>query len=61
MATAAVTFSQVTPAQRKTLIAAALGWMLDAFDVMLYALVIAYVMNDLGMSKATAGLRNARR
>jgi MFS family permease len=56
MATAAVTFSQITPAQRKTLIAAALGWMLDAFDVMLYALVIAYVMDDLGMSKATAGL-----
>ena len=56
MATAAVTFSQVTPAQRKTLIAAALGWMLDAFDVMLYALVIAYVMDDLGMSKAIAGL-----
>lgn len=58
MATATVTFSQVTPAQRKTLIAAALGWMLDAFDVMLYALVIAYVMGDLGMSKATAGLLN---
>jgi len=49
-------FSQTTPAQRRTLIAAALGWMLDAFDAMLYALVLAHVMGDLGMSKATAGL-----
>jgi len=48
----------VGPAQRKTLIAAALGWMLDGFDVMLYALVLAHVMRDLGMSKATAGLLN---
>jgi len=37
------------------LIAAALGWMLDAFDAMLYALVLAYVIRDLGMSKSTAG------
>ncbi len=29
--------------------------MLDAFDAMLYALVLAYVMRDLGMSKATSG------
>jgi len=51
----AVSFSQVTPAQRRTLLAAALGWMLDAFDAMLYALVLAHVMLDLGMSKATSG------
>ena len=49
------TFSQITSTQRRTLIAAALGWMLDAFDVMLYALVLAHIMRDLGMSKATAG------
>jgi MFS family permease len=30
--------------------------MLDAFDAMLYALVLTYVMRDLGMSKATSGL-----
>jgi MFS family permease len=46
---------QASPAQRRTLLAAALGWMLDAFDAMLYALVLAYVMRDLGMSKATSG------
>ena len=54
--TAAAPTSQVSSAQKKILIAAALGWALDAFDVMLYALVLAYVMRDLGMSKATAGL-----
>jgi MFS family permease len=47
---------QATTEQRRTLLAAALGWMLDAFDAMLYALVLAHVMRDLGMSKATAGL-----
>jgi MFS family permease len=55
----ASTFSQITSAQRRTLIAAALGWMLDAFDAMLYALVLAHVMRDLGMSKGTAGLLNS--
>jgi len=48
--------SQTTPAQRRTLLAAALGWMLDAFDTMLFALVLAHVMRDLGMSKSKAGL-----
>jgi len=47
---------QATTEQRRTLLAAALGWMLDAFDAMLYALVLAYVMRALGMSKATSGL-----
>ena len=47
---------QATPAQRRTLLAAALGWALDAFDTMLYALVLALLMRDLGMNKSTAGL-----
>jgi MFS family permease len=50
--------SHITSAQRRTLLAAALGWMLDAFDAMLYALVLAHIMRDLGMSKAIAGLLN---
>src|SRR5579883_1681335 len=33
-----------TSAQRKTLIAAGLGWMLDAFDVLLYSIVLAELM-----------------
>lgn len=40
---------------RRALVAASLGWMLDAFDVMLYALVLLAVRNDLGIDNETAG------
>src|SRR3954467_11222598 len=53
-----VTFSTSTRDQRRTLVAAALGWMLDAFDVMLYSLVLVHVMRDLGMTQKQAGLLN---
>jgi MFS family permease len=52
-------FLQITSAQKRTLLAAALGWMLDAFDTMLYALVLSQVMRDLGMTKSVAGLLNS--
>jgi MFS family permease len=45
-----------TGEQRRALGAACLGWMLDSFDVNLYALVLASVMADLAISKPTAGL-----
>jgi MFS family permease len=45
-----------TPEARRALVAAALGWMLDSFDVMLYALVLASIMPDLGMTRDVAGL-----
>jgi len=45
-----------TPEGRRALLAGGLGWMLDSFDVMLYALVLAALMKDLGMAKFTAGL-----
>jgi MFS family permease len=48
-------WTDATPAARKALIAASLGWMLDAFDVMLYALVLKSVRADLGLSAETAG------
>jgi MFS family permease len=41
---------------RRALIAAALGWMLDSFDVMLYALLLKSMMPELGMSKEVAGI-----
>ncbi|MEO8076842.1 MAG: MFS transporter [Acidobacteriota bacterium] len=44
------------PAARRALIAAGLGWMLDSFDVMLYALVLTSMMPDLGMSRSAAGI-----
>jgi len=58
-ASVALALAQTTSAQRRTLVAAALGWMLDAFDAMLYALVLAHVMRDLGMTKGMAGLLNS--
>ena len=36
--------------------AASLGWLLDAFDVMLYALILTAVIQDLGLSRTTGGL-----
>ena len=45
-----------TPQARRALVAASLGWMLDSFDVMIYALVLVAVMNDLSMTPPTAGL-----
>jgi MFS family permease len=43
-------------AARRALIAGMLGWMLDAFDVMLFALVLPYVSADLGLTKAEGGV-----
>jgi MFS family permease len=45
-----------TPDARLALVAASLGWMLDAFDVMLWALVLPDVMVHFALSKPTAGL-----
>ncbi len=45
-------------ARKRTLVAAGLGWMLDAFDVMLYSLVLTTLTRTFGMSKTTAGLLN---
>jgi MFS family permease len=41
---------------RRSLIAASLGWLLDAFDVMLYSMVLAALIADLGITKGQAGL-----
>lgn len=42
-------------AAKRALVAASLGWMLDGFDVMLYALVQKSVMADLHLTPAAAG------
>ena len=48
-------WADASPAAKKALIAASLGWLLDAFDVMLYALILTAVVKDLGLSLATGG------
>ncbi len=45
-----------SPMQRRVLLAASLGWMLDSMDVMLYALVVPRVRVDLHLTAAGAGL-----
>jgi MFS family permease len=45
-------------AARRAFVAASLGWMLDSFDVMLYAIVLTALIDDpaLGLTTGTAGL-----
>ena len=40
--------------QKRTLLAAFLGWMLDSMDVMLYALVLGQVQREMHLSAALA-------
>ena len=47
--------AEATAEQRRTLIAAALGWMLDSMDVMLYALVLGEVQKAMHLSPAASG------
>ncbi|MEO5762193.1 MAG: MFS transporter, partial [Vicinamibacteria bacterium] len=51
--------AQVTTAERRSLVAGGLGWMLDAMDVMIYSMVLAELVLSLGMSKPQAGLLNS--
>ncbi len=48
-----------TLAERRSLTAGVLGWMLDAFDVSLYSLVLAHLMRDFGMTQTVGGLLNS--
>jgi MFS family permease len=49
----------VDTAAQRSLVAGGLGWMLDAFDVSLYSLVLAVLMRDFGMSSTLGGLLNS--
>ena len=48
-------FSKASPYQKRTLLAASLGWMLDSMDVMLYALVLGQVQREMHLSAAMSG------
>ena len=48
-------WKEASPEARRALVAASLGWMLDAFDVMLYALVLRAVREDLNLTADVAG------
>jgi len=48
--------NEASSVQKRALLAASLGWMLDSMDILLYSMVLAYMMRDLGMGEGTAGL-----
>jgi len=48
--------AQLTLAERRSLVAGGLGWMLDAMDVMLLSMVLPYVMRELGIRADRGGL-----
>src|SRR6266700_1615954 len=54
MASTTLRLSETSAAQKRTLIAAALGWGLDGFDVLLYSLVQLRVMESLGLRATDA-------
>ncbi len=47
--------AEASPEQRRTLLAASLGWMLDSMDVMLYALVLGQVQRTMHLSATVSG------
>ena len=49
-------WKEATPEAKKALWAASMGWLLDAFDVMLYTLILTSVIADLGLTRAQGGL-----
>jgi MFS family permease len=49
-------WSEADATARRALAAGMIGWMLDAFDVMLFALVLPNLSADLGLTKAQGGL-----
>jgi MFS family permease len=48
-------YDDVTRAQWRTLLAAQMGWMLDAMDVLLYAFALTAVREEFHLSSAAAG------
>jgi MFS family permease len=51
--------AHVTSAEKRSLVAGGLGWMLDGMDVMLYSMVLAELVVHFGMSKPEAGFLNS--
>jgi MFS family permease len=43
------------PASKRALVAAALGWLFDGFDIMVYSMVLTAVIAEFGMSKTLGG------
>jgi len=46
----------ITTTQKRTLLAASLGWMLDSMDMMLYSMALVAIRREMGISASTSGL-----
>lgn len=49
-------YKQVGKPQWRALVAAGMGWAMDAFDVMMYSMLIVFIMKDLSLNTAEGGL-----
>jgi MFS family permease len=49
-------WQEASPQARKALLAGGLGWMLDAFDVTLFAMALPAIRQELGLSASAAGI-----
>ncbi len=49
-------WEHISPEQKRTLLAASLGWMLDSMDVMLYSMALVPIQQELGIRAATSGM-----
>lgn len=49
-------YKEVTRVQWKSLVAAGLGWAMDAFDVMIYSLAIVSIMKEFSFNTAVGGM-----
>src|SRR5947209_17140804 len=52
-------YREIDRAQWRTLIAAQLGWMLDAMDVMLYSFALTAIRSEFQLNAAAAGALGA--
>ena len=52
-------WQDINAEQRKALIAATLGWVLDSMDVLLYAIVLGHLIEYFDMSFALGGFLNS--
>jgi MFS family permease len=52
-------WSEISPQQRRVLIAATMGWVLDNMDVLMYAIVLGEIIRHFQISAATGGFLNS--
>ncbi len=49
-------YKEITGMQKRALLSASMGWMLDSMDIMIYSMILAHLMKHFNMEKETAGL-----